>query len=420
MKTKSIKNILRIGALAGFMAFMSCERDYAPEIDHQSTYLSNIHETEVAGNLERPSGLSSNYSSDIYSLKKLGIKSFQEENLSVLAQGPIFYHNREIGKIDKAKSKNPKISQLSGDLNNLSLNSEPLTEFSLGEYFLDFNTPSSHGIDSIRGRPIGLTLDNLVMSDGTILLSSNSSNKIFRINPVGIISIYLEDTELERITDILKASDEKIYAVQAPFIHPIDSSLLVPKKVISIDNKEIKEEFTLPSENSCRIGYNANFYEQLKIAENSKLGKEKFGTEFYVSDMLEDVIYKVNDGNVTELARDLRYPSSIAVDSIGNIFYTTTPLWIDSGFTGIDYPTELRMLNPKTLESTLIHKFDERNLDEYAGFTSGIYVKYQGKTYVLPVGFNVSNILYESENKMDFLFTNSHQGTLKVVSANKY
>ena len=87
--------------------------------------------------------------------------------------------------------------------------------------------------------------------------------------------------------------------------------------------------------------------------------------------------------------------------------------------TDIEFPTELRMLNPKTLESTLIHKFDERNLDEYASSTSGILIKYMGEDYVLPVGFNVSNILYETENKIDFLFTNSHQGTLKRVSADK-
>lgn len=204
MKTKSIKNILRIGALAGFMAFMSCEKeDFG--IEHNPTSLSNIHETEIVGDLERPSGLSSNYVSST----KSGIKSFQTENLSVLAQGPLFYIDRNANKIDVTKSKNPKISQLSGSLNNLSLN--PLIEFNLEKYFSDFNTPSSQSIVSGFGRPIGLTLDNVVMNDGTILLSSNSSDKIFKINPVGIIHTYLQDTELKRITDMIKGTDEKIY-----------------------------------------------------------------------------------------------------------------------------------------------------------------------------------------------------------------
>jgi len=422
MKTrKSIKNILRIGTLAGFMAFMSCEKDYF-EIDHQPTYLLNIHETEIAGDLERPSGLSS-----YIILKKSGTKSFQENNLSVLAQGPLIYRP-PFGKIDWAKCKNPEISQLSGSLDNLSLSS--LKEFNFEKYFSDFKTNGNKciiydldgdGVNDIVGysRPIGLTLDNLIMNDGIILLSSNSSDKIFKINPVGI-DIYLQDTELERITDMIIANDEKIYAVQAPLTDYSDSSIVVPKKVISIDNKDIREEFTLPSENSYRLGYNAQFYEQLKIVENSKLGKEKFGTEFYVSDLLEDAIYKVKNGNVSELARRLRYPSSLAVDSIGNLFYTTTPLWLAGpGPTDIEYPTELRMLNPKTLESTLIHKFDEKNIHEYATSGAGIYVKYNGKEHVLPVGFNVSNVLYETKDKMDFLITNSHQGTLKLIGMDK-
>ena len=84
---KSIKNILRIGALAGCMTFMSCDKNImGPE--HNPTFLSNIHEIQIANDLERPSGLSSNY----ISLKKsINTESFQNTNLGVLAQGPIFY-----------------------------------------------------------------------------------------------------------------------------------------------------------------------------------------------------------------------------------------------------------------------------------------------------------------------------------------
>jgi len=38
---------------------------------------------------------------------------------------------------------------------------------------------------------------------------------------------------------------------------------------------------------------------------------------------------------------------------------------------------------------------------------------------VVPIGFDVSNILFESEDKIDFLITDSHQGTLKLVSVEK-
>ena len=116
----------------------------------------------------------------------------------------------------------------------------------------------------------------------------------------------------------------------------------------------------------------------------------------------------------------LRYPSSLAVDSLEDIFYTTSPLWNgEGGWNNLKYPTALYALNPETGKSTLIHEFNE-TLTDYLTTGATINVEYNKELYIAPIGFNVTNILYESAKELDFLITNSHQGTLKVVSTDKY
>lgn len=430
---RTLKNILKIGALAGVMAFMSsCQKD---NISYETPHFTSISEKKIAGNLERPSGLSSNY---IYGSEKSGTKSIQDDNLnmlnlSVFVQCPLFYFDGH--EILLEKTKNPILSNMSGSLNNLTINSSQ--ELNIESLFDDFNSLGYLILEDSLARPMGLTLDDIILKDGSVLLSSNSSDKIFRINQSNL-EVYLQDKRLERITDMLLGTDGKVYAVQVPSINYDDSSIIEsPKRVISIDNEKINVEFELPSDvNTHRYRFteediyssgwwrNAPYLEKLKIVENSELGKKNFGAEFYISDLLEDVIYKVDaQKNVSVLAKGLRYPSSLAVDLSGNIFYTTSPIWLPRGSTDIEYPTELCELNPKTgqLISDLVfpHKFDERDIEEYASAGGGIFVNYNKETYVMPVGFNVTNILYESEKKLDFLFTNSHQGTLKWVSVDK-
>ena len=179
----------------------------------------------------------------------------------------------------------------------------------------------------------------------------------------------------------------------------------------------------MPSENKV---YNLPLYEekraqvygfeQLKIIENSKLGKEKFGTVFYVADLLADIIYKVDaQKNATELVRGVGFPSSIAVDSVGDVFYTTSPL--RESYSKTIFPAFYK-LNPETRESTIIYTFKEEVESFWGGI--GLYVEFNGKEYELPGGFNISNTLYESADKLNFLFTNSHQGALIKLSADKY
>ena len=439
---KTLKNILRIGALAGFMAFMSCTKDDLYETPH----FKNVYEKQIAGNLERPSGLASNYGS-----KKSGTLKSTDYYLDkgIFIEGPIFYldtFDDIYYGINTAKTINPKLSQLSGSLDNLTISSSQ--ELNIKNFFDDFNPNKSSILslpsDSLKPefvKPWGLTLDNLILKDGSTLLSSNSADRLFEISSSGL-ETYLRDNRLERITDMIQGTNGKIYVVQAPLIKikNNDTIIEIPKRVISIDNGNITKEFELPTNiNTHFILFsslpswvnsvlkfnwwkNSPYYEKLKIIENSELGKQNFkAAEFYISDLLEDVIYKVDaQKNVSILAKGLKFPSSIAVDLEGNIFYTTSPMWVP-GEKSIQYPTELRMLNPETGQSSsLIHKFNEKNTSEYVSTKSTIHIKYQGEEYVMPLGFNVTSILYESKDKMDFLFTNSHQGTLKWVSANKH
>lgn len=435
MKTKSRKNILRIGALAGIMAFMSHRQKDELYEPFESPHFKNVSEELVEGNLEFPSGLSSNYSSE-----KLGVKStksFDSDitfNGGIFVQGPRFYKDTINHGADITKGKNPIISQFSRSLDNLTVS--PLVGFDLSEYSSDFDSFSYYALADSLYRSRGLTLDGLILKNGSILFSSNSSDRIFKIGLSGP-EIYLEGEKLKRITDMIQGEDDCIYAVQAPLINDDNSSKVdVPKRVISIDDKlSINEEFVLPTDinshpypwidnipNAPNWWRTAPYIEKLKIIENSKLGKEKFGTEFYVSDLLEDVIYKVDaQRNVEVLAEGLRYPSSLAVDSNGNIFYTTSPLTLGGPSEDIDYPAALCVLNPETGQSTLLHEFGGKDISKYFGTGGAIYVKYKGQSgYVVPIGFNVTNILYESAYNLNFLLTNSHQGTLKIVSADKY
>ncbi len=421
------RDFLKIGTLAGLMAFLpSCEKDpQGKDEGYKLPKFENVYENLIQDKLEFPSGLSNNSAA-----RKYGLKSTKGTNAvieGVFIEAPLFINNRGAKGIEPYQ--NPTISEYSGDL--LSLSTTPLTEIDLATYFSDFDSPTFYPMQDSLWRAKGITLDNLVLEDGTILSSSNSSDKIFKRNLSGGIELLLQDSRLERITDMALASDGIIYAVQAPLVDDDNVSLvLFPKRVISIDGTNIRTEFELPSDIAShswgdKVNYpfwwrEAPLLEKLKIIENSENGKKQFGAEFYVSDLFEGKIYKVDAlKNVEVLAQGLQFPSSLAVDSIGNIFYTTSPLGAGgSGWNTLDYKSSLNMLNPETGESVLLNEFDE-TLSDYASTGGWAYAKYKGLVYLIPVGFNITNVLYESPEKLEFLITNSLQGTLKSVTLEK-
>lgn len=414
---KNLKKFLTLGTLAGFLAFLpSCgEKPYEiPDFKY-------VNGRRIAGNLENPSGLTFNYGS-----KKSGLQSI-EDNSSIFIESPIFYVDGP--KIIPEKTINPVVSELSGETENLKIASSD--EINIRSLFVDFNSSSYQGLSDSTRRPLGLTLDNLVLKDGSHLLSSNSSNKVFKVN-LPNLEVHVQGEEVNRITDMILGTDGKIYAAAVSKINYQDSSLIEsPKRVVSIDgNKSINVEFELPSNihnHPWWIGepnypgpwwINSIYSERLKLVENSETGKQKFGAKFYVADLLEDAIYKVdNNNNASVLAKGVRFPNSINVDEAGNVYYTASHLSLNS----IEYPTELFALNPETGESRSLYKFNEEDLDisEYFNRDLRLWVKYKGELGMVPLGFNVTSLLSESEKSLDFVFTDSHDGSLISVTVEK-
>lgn len=413
-------SVIIISCLAG------CKKE---EDDDNQPYkfpdFKNITEVLKKKDLFFPAGLSStNRNKKSFPGNR---KSISGEIEGIFIETPVYLNLRGSGGIQPFQ--NPRISQFSNISGEIVTNS--VGEIDLSAFFQDFDSYGYLGQWVIFGQPDslwrakGLVLDCVLLPEGTIISSSNSSDKLFITNSSGNTDVYMQDEELCRITDMIYGTDNKIYAVKAPLIDVLASPKIIePKKVISIKDGIIETEFELPS-TETHIQYvdnNTVLYDRLKIIENSEAGKKKFGTLFYISDLLENVIYKIDTLKVVSvLTNNLTYPSSLAVDSIGTIYYSSSPLL---GYTGdisqLASKTSIFALNPETGESKYIHTFNELTYD----YSTGEYfnVKLPGdirKTYSLPVDFNVTNFLYESRTKLEFIFSNSHQGTLKFISIDK-
>jgi hypothetical protein len=414
------------------LVFSSCKKEPGVS-DYKLPVLKNPSELILKDKLELPGGLSRNLS-----LVKGGMLTRGATMSGAFIEGPLYRNFYSLGGIKKYK--NPKIQMFSGSVENMSggFTITPLAEFDLGIYPADFGSYFYSCADSLW-RSIGLSLVSLIMKSGEIIATSNYTDKIFKINNSGTIEVYLQDSELKRITDLLQTRDGTLYAVQTPLMNNTNSAIVSPKRVISIKNKTIKTEFELPTDlryseiiNQGGTGwwdynYTGPVLERLKIIENSDAGKKRFGTKFYISDLLKRTIYKVdNKNNISSLATGLTYPTSIAVDSLGDVFYTTSIL--DNYSTSIniiEVPAAIYVINPETGISTKLYEFGKDVRQEYmAAQYGGYYIEVKlGSTptdrYIIPIGFNVSNILFETATKIGLLITNSHQGTLKAITFDK-
>jgi len=418
----------------------SCEEKPTPE-PYILPDFKNPSVTSIKNNLEFPSGLSSFiYASE---LKNNSKNVSQNIASGVFIEGPRFQNLHSNGGIQI--DQNPKISRYEIDLEQLSTNELPIntlvintiSEFDYLKYEDDFDSFSYFGSWIILGEPDSiwrasrLLLDNCIISNDSILTSSNSSDKIFLTNSIGSTSVLLEDPDLTGITDLIYGKSKKIYAAQTPVLDQNNpNNVIRPKRLISIKNSSINTEFELPTTiGSAFLQYPENLsqwlgtpcLEQLKIVENSEEGKKRFGTEFYIADLLGNVIYKVDkSNNVDVLASDLKYPTSIAVDSMGNLFYTSSPVFKIYGYSVVTNRESLYALNPEDGATKMICAFGTSVFEEYwwhAGF--GISVLYAGQRCELPLDLNITNVLYETENRLYFLITNTRLGKLYVIKLDK-
>ncbi|GIU68242.1 MAG: hypothetical protein KatS3mg001_092 [Candidatus Pacearchaeota archaeon] len=407
--------------------------------------ITNVQERIIQRNLENPGGLSygtenlnlasylnlntlgqSNYN---YSTTNNSSNASQINYTALFSTGPLFKHSKETNRIEGFL--NPAVHSFQGSVDLLSNNPtlNKILEFPLSTYFSDFTTGTFNLRQDSILQPIG-NISDIVFTNKGIFYSANTSNKLFKIDLNGP-SVFLENNELFGITDMIFARDGKIYAAQAPRAK-LDSmvnyiphfSITRPKRVISIDltTKTITQEFELPTEKEIHPkttedlrlfsrGFLAD--ERIKIVENSVNGKNVLGIDFYVSDMLKEVIYKVTNKKVEVLKDSVNLPTSLAVDSIGNLFYTSSPLW-DYPILYWVSPTKIYMLNPATLEEKVVYNFgEEQDYEILAG------MKVKNGRYITQVGVNITNVLLEDSNNLIFIFTNSHANDIRVITAKK-
>ena len=291
----------------------------------------------------------------------------------------------------------------------------------------DFSSAAGNNID-YNGqsgiRPNGLYINLVQLDDGSIIVSSNmsitsdsednKSSKLFRIFDNGTElekEVWMNDNGLYGITHIIKGSDGKIYATQ---VH-----LTRPNRVISINpnTKNINPEFEIPGEqNSVFSKMGIPTDAQLKIAENSLEGKVANGVDFYVSDLMNDKIYKVSSGEVTILA-SIRKPTSMVVDYSGNLFVTTAP-YLNTDASSFGMKTELLEINPINGTSELLYDAFNEDISDY-NTAGGIIVNFDGQSYLFTTGFEISALLHENPTTWTMLFTNSHSGKLNILTTIK-
>lgn len=392
-------------------------------------------------NLESPSGLSSFHNSNDPNHKSKNM--FQNIASGVFIEGPRFQNLYSNGGIQI--DKNPKISMYEIDLDKLSTNELPfddlptntMAEIDFNSYPSDFDSFIYYGSWYTRDKPDSiwrasrLLLDNCIINDDSILTSSNSSDKIFITNSIGDTKVFLEDSDLIGITDLVFGNDGEIFAAQAPLLDQNDPKIIIrPKRIISISNGTINTEFELPTTiNSEFLQRPDNLsqwlgspcLEQLKIIENSIAGKDRFGIAYYIADLLGNVIYQVdNNLNISVLARDLKYPTSIAIDSLGNLFYTSSPLLGNYMDASVTWRESLYVINPESGISKLICEFGASICNEYwwhHGLT--LFLDCSTTDCFLPLDLNITTIIYETNNKLFFLVTNTRLSRIYLIMIDK-
>ncbi|GIW53279.1 MAG: hypothetical protein KatS3mg081_2634 [Gemmatimonadales bacterium] len=445
--TTKLSRVLKPITTGSAALVLGCNFIFGPDKpDFNPGYtITNVQEKIIQRNLENPGGLSYNTDNlnlaSYLNLKSLGTPSYDysttnnSSNTSLInytalfSTGPLFKHSRETDRTEGFL--NPAVYAFQGSVDLLS-NNPPLNkilEFPLSTYFSDFTTGTFRWRQDDILRPIGNIAD-IVFTNKGIFCSANTSNKLFEIGLDGP-SVFIENNELFGITDMIFARDGKIYAAQAPRVK-VDSivnyithlSITRPKRVISIDltTKTITQEFELPTEKEIHPkspednrlnskGFLAD--ERIKIVENSVNGKNVLGIDFYVSDMFKEVIYKVTNKKVEVLKDSVNLPTSLAVDSTGNLFYTSSPLW-DYPILYWVSPTKIYMLNPATLEEKVVYNFGEEQ--DYEILSA---LKVKNGRYITQTGVNITNVLLEDGDNLIFIFTNSHAKDIRVIRGQK-
>jgi len=271
----------------------------------------------------------------------------------------------------------------------------------------------------------GLYLDAVILGED-YLVSSNVSNKIWKVDKFGAESLWLQNEELSGITDMTLGKDGKIYAAQSQIYSENSGEYAIArnKRLVSIDSvtKDIISVAEFPTQEkdgiSIKIGATNNylpFSEQLKIADDS--GKDKA----FVADFSGDAVYEVtlSTGGVVKVNSGKNiYPSAIANKADGRMMISQSPL-LDEITNSVASPSKIISIDPKVVDDVPLdfHPFSG-TFDEYE---SGYYklVAIDGTDFHLPELFSSSMSFLETSTQDVVFSTDNVQGNLKIVVKDK-
>ena len=368
MKRRNFVRLSGIGAGALMAGLYGCEKIVPspedPEIIPGELIYGNFKNKILSYGLENPSGISL-YESGKKSMLKSETKASSLEEL-VFCSSPIFNGTQTEFLI------NPKIFNYEGDLMTTNLlyefQNEDIDYFKTDNLELIRNEEgNTHFINGVAAyRSIGSNLDTAILPGGNILFSSIVSNKILSLNG-GEKNIYLEDDDLIGINNMIYGSDDKVYLTQVA-IRNSNGQIIRPKRVLSLDNSNnLNLEIELPegthTNSNLKIRsdhslYGGDFLEigsQVRMVEN--LDQKLDPSKFYVLDQFSKAIYKISEGGLINLLENTSpeiYPSGIAAEIKGKIYYITSPLF-SLETSGISHFPELRVLDPKKIEQNTLY-----------------------------------------------------------------
>lgn len=365
--------------------------------------LSDFTETELGRGYEMPSGVS------LKSDSQNNLNSYLTKELS--SNNGMNFCSRPLYSDSGGFALPPKLHELYEDQTQNQLFEFPDSQIS--DFRVGFIQTVDHNGTSAY-QPKALSLDSIVLDDGSILFSSNVSDKIFRIYDDGSgmsQEIWLQDNDLYGITGIEKGNDGKIYAAQVPL------SGGRAGRVLSIDSssKNMSVAAELPGKfNGSFVQGNIPVDMQNKVAENTPAGISNYGYERYALDLTNNSVFGITSAGNAELIANIARPTSVGVRDDGTLLVTTSPMYDpENNF----IPTKLIGINPSTRATEEMHRFSESPGDYNTGFAKSETIN--GVNYRIPVNFQISMRVLEDIQELKALLSNSHKGNLMSLTAQK-
>ena len=434
MKRRQFVKLSGIGTGALISGLYGCELNgYDPDIESEVNPLyGDFTNKVISSDIERPAGISL-FGGDTESVLKNLSKSFEE---ILFCGGPIVDPDQTEFLVP------PKVFNYQNDFETIEVlyefGNEDIGLFRVTnlEGLLDEDGGPLHIDGKIFYRPVGVNLDTVITSDSKVLFSTTMSNKILDLTG-GVRSVHIEDDELIGISNMIQGKDGKTYICQVA-IRNESGGIIRPKRILSLDSeKKITVEFELPAGkdtqyaefieaemNSLYYGGYLEIGTQLRLIENS--GNEIDSSVLYVMDQYNKAIYKCNSpGNLENILENLGpelFPSGIAAQSKGNIYYITPPIMYAKGhplaYTNeLAYKPQLRMIKPNGKDEEVLYSFGEGMEHEYQSERITYSIEIDGLNYLMPGDFLITFGAIEEDKVISIYYTNNITGEVGELGA---